>query len=230
MFDLNHTEEEKKLLNNLNKTFKNNKSLFKELKDNTEYYPNERDEEFYDIRKTVVYGSGDYGVHVSIAEIFLDTSICNSIGVDLDYVLEILQIKDYSKRIEKLNSLFSSNYKDINGVYFRSINDQTTNYIIEFCEEEPFHRVKIYSSHNITDTYENLKTNDEVTFPSFELEYIGEILLCNKYFFPKFNNNLQLYYDRFNTETYKSDSLISLAEAFKFAIDYGIKKENIRLY
>jgi len=85
-------------------------------------------------------------------------------------------------------------------VYFKSENDITTQYLIELCEGrfEGNALVKIYT----TDILENhFKTDGLINgcvigIPEHETEWISEVDLCGKYFFPKFKNELQLYYER----------------------------------
>lgn len=60
---------------------------------------------------------------------------------------------------------------------------------------------------------------------TFESDYLLEILLCTKYYFPKFKNEYQWYYKDDN-----SDTVQSMADAMKFAIDIGLKIAEIKTY
>lgn len=122
------------------------------------------------------------------------------------------------------------------GVYFKSENDITTQYLIELCEGrfEGNALVKIYT----TDILDNHFKTDDLTnrniigLPEHEIEWIAEIDLCGKYFFPKFNNELQLYYDneKYYKGDYKTNSITSLMEAINFAIEYGLNQSGIVPY
>lgn len=122
------------------------------------------------------------------------------------------------------------------GAYFKSENDVSTQYLIELCEGryEGNALVKIYT----TDILENHFKTDGLTngcvigVPEYETEWIAEVDLCGKYFFPKFNNELQLYYDdeKYYKGTYKSNSITSLMEAINFAIEHGLGKSGIVPY
>lgn len=85
-----------------------------------------------------------------------------------------------------------------NGVYFRSEKDDETGYLIELCEGkfEGNAIVQIYTiDHNSQYfDFENTISGNDICYPEYECEWIAELNLCGKYFFPKFNNDLQLYY------------------------------------
>jgi len=122
------------------------------------------------------------------------------------------------------------------GVYFKSEADISTQYLIELCNGryDGNALVKIYT----TDILENhfktdgLINGSEIGVPEHEVEWISEIDLCGKYFFPKFNNELQLYYDdeKYYKGDCKTNSITSLMEAINFAIEYGLSKSSIVPY
>lgn len=122
------------------------------------------------------------------------------------------------------------------GVYFKSENDITTQYLIELCEGRYKGNalVKIYT----TDILENHFNTDgltnglEIGVPEYEIEWISEVDLCGKYFFPKLRKELQLYYDdeKYYKGKDKTNSITSLFEAINFAIEYGLNKSGIVPY
>ncbi len=122
------------------------------------------------------------------------------------------------------------------GIYFKSENDISTNYLIELCKGkfEGNALVKIYTI-GIPDNYfktDNLFNGSEIGFPEFETIWIAEINLCGKYFFPKFDNNLQLYYDdeKYHDGNCKTNSITSLMECINYAIEFGLNKSGIVPY
>ena len=116
------------------------------------------------------------------------------------------------------------------GVYFKSENDISTQYLIEICEGrfEGNALVKIYTTDILDNHFETdgLINGDIIGIPEHETEWIAEIDLCGKYFFPKFNNDLQLYY----SGKHKTNSITSLMEAINYAIEYGLNKSKIKPY
>ena len=122
------------------------------------------------------------------------------------------------------------------GIYFKSENDITTQYLIELCEGrfEGNALVKIYTT-DILDNHfktDGLENGNVIGLSEHEIEWIAEVDLCGKNFFPKFNNKLQLYYDeeKYYKGIYKSNSITSLFEAINFAIEYGLGKSGIIPY
>jgi hypothetical protein len=122
------------------------------------------------------------------------------------------------------------------GIYFKSENDITTQYLVELCEGryEGNALVKIYTT-DILDNHfntEGLTNGLKIGVPECEIEWIAEVDLCGKYFFPKFNNELQLYYDyeKYYKGGNKTNSITSLFECINFAIEYGINKSGIVPY
>lgn len=122
------------------------------------------------------------------------------------------------------------------GVYFKSDNDITTQYLIELCEGRYSGNVlvNIYT----TDILENhfntngLSNGSIIGLLDYDMEWIASIDLCGKYFFPKFNNELQFYYDnkKYYKGNYKSNSITSLSEVINYAIEYGLNKSGIVPY
>ena len=122
------------------------------------------------------------------------------------------------------------------GVFFKSENDVTSYYLIELCDGsfEGNALVKIYiidipDNHFKTD---GLTNGAEIEFPEYETEWIAEVDLYDKYFYPKFDNERQMYYDyeKYYKAKYKSNSITSLMEALNFAIEYGLNKSGIVPY
>lgn len=122
------------------------------------------------------------------------------------------------------------------GVYFKSENDISTQYLIQLCEGrfEGNALVKIYTTDILDNHFETdgLINGDIIGIPEHETEWIAEIDLCGKYFFPKFNNDLQLYYDdeKYYNGKHKTNSITSLMESINYAIEYGLNKSGIKPY
>ena len=122
------------------------------------------------------------------------------------------------------------------GAYFKSENDITTQYLIELCESrfEGNILVKIYTTDILSNYFktDGLINSCVIGVPEDEAEWIAEVDLCGKYFFPKFNNKLQLYYDeeKYYKGNCKTNSVTSLMEAINFAIEHGLNKSNIVPY
>ena len=122
------------------------------------------------------------------------------------------------------------------GVYFKSENDISTQYLIELCEGrfEGNALVKIYTTDILENHFETEGLTNGLTIglPENETEWIAEVDLCGKYFLPKFNNDLQLYYDeeKYYNDKHKTNSINSLMEAINYAIEYGLKKSGIKPY
>lgn len=122
------------------------------------------------------------------------------------------------------------------GIYFKSENDITAQYLIELCEGkfEGNAIVKIYTT-GILDNYfktEELVNGSIIGVPDFETDWIADLDLYGKYFYPKFKNDLQLYYDdkKYYTGSYNSNSISSLMECINYAIEYGLNKSGIKPY
>ncbi len=138
-----------------------------------------------------------------------------------------------------MNTKFKSNIPDEYlkfGIYFKSENDISSNYLIELNEAKFKDNclVKIY----VTDILDNhfktdgLINGDLIGIPEYEAEWIAEVHLYGKYFLPKFDNNLQLYYDgeKYYNYDYKTNSITSLFEAINYAIEYGLYSNEITPY
>lgn len=122
------------------------------------------------------------------------------------------------------------------GVYFKSENDITTQYLIELCKGkfEGNSLVKIYITDNLENYFNTteLINGNTIGVIEYETKWVAEVSLSGKYFFPKFNNELQLYYDeeKYYKGSYKSNSITSLFEAINYAIEYGLNKSGIIPY
>lgn len=122
----------------------------------------------------------------------------------------------------------------IKGVFFKSENDIQTNYLIELCDGK-FKGNAIVKIHSV-DVLSNHFNSDGITNGSsigmIDAELLCEVSLSGKYFFPTFNNDMQLYYDeeKYYSGKYKSNSITSLFEAINYAIEYGLKTSNIKPY
>lgn len=122
------------------------------------------------------------------------------------------------------------------GIYFKSINDITTQYLIEVCEGkfEGNTLVKIYTTSILDNNFntDGLINGCVIGVPEYETEWIADVDLCGKYFFPKFNNELQLYYDdeKYYKGNTKSNSITSLFESINFAIEHGLNVSGIVPY
>lgn len=116
------------------------------------------------------------------------------------------------------------------GVFFRSENDLSTEYLIEVKEGkfEGNALVKIYT----IEEFKGYENESVAIIPNWQLEWIAEVDLCGKYFFPKFNNELQLYYDdkKYYQGKTNTNSITSLMEAINYAIEHGLKISNIKPY
>lgn len=122
------------------------------------------------------------------------------------------------------------------GVYFKSENDISTDYLIELLpgRMEGNALVKIYTT-DIPDNHFNtdgLINGSEIWFPNIEIDSVCEVDLWGKHFFPKFKKDMQLYYDqeKYYKGKWKTNTITSLFECINYAIEYGLKKGNITPY
>jgi len=122
------------------------------------------------------------------------------------------------------------------GVYFKSDNDISTQYLIELCEGrfEGNALVKIYTTDILDNHFETdgLANGLIIGLPEYETEWIAEVDLCGKYFFPKFKNDMTLYYDdvKYYRGKHNTNSITSLMECINYAIEYGLNKSGIKPY
>jgi len=127
-------------------------------------------------------------------------------------------------------------YELINGVYFKSEKDITSEYLIELCKVKYEYTVlvKIYiiDTDSIYNKWNKVLNGAVVTLPDFQLELMAEVELWPKYFMPKFTNTTMLYYDgkKYYEASYNSDPIASLMEAINFAIEYGLRESKITPY
>lgn len=124
------------------------------------------------------------------------------------------------------------------GYYFRPISHICKYYLIEVAEKKDINcLVKIYELGIPQKNGEALTIKNGERIASFEADYIGEINVYGKYFFPKFADHIQCYHN----QSYKNqewefdengnmDEFLALAEVMKFALSLGIKIGNIELY
>jgi hypothetical protein len=125
--------------------------------------------------------------------------------------------------------------EEMKGVYYKSDNDNSTHYLIELHSSrfEGNQLVKIYSIDiNNLSLVGYISNGGVLTSYNHEAEWICEIDLCGKYFFPKFNNDMQLYYcdNKYYNDAIKTDPIASLCDVINYAIEYGLKEANIKPY
>jgi hypothetical protein len=122
------------------------------------------------------------------------------------------------------------------GIYFKSENDITTEYLIEFLSGKSENNaiVKIYTTDVLCNYFktDGLVNGNIIGLPEHETQWIADVDLWGKYFFPKFNNDLQLYYDeeKYYGQKTKTNSITSLMECINYAIEYGLNKSGIKPY
>jgi len=123
------------------------------------------------------------------------------------------------------------------GVYFKSENDIGSEYIIELIHGRTKGNalINIYNPGsplcNYFDTT-GLVNGSMVGMLSFDIHHVVKLDLWGKYFFPKFNNEMQLYYDdeKYYGGKNKTNSITSLMECINYAIEYGLKSSGIKPY
>lgn len=123
------------------------------------------------------------------------------------------------------------------GVYFKSENDAETTYFIEVSNgvTDGNAIVTIYPTKILSNWFDvtGLETGSIIAVASWHLEEeIAQVDLWGKYFFPKFNNQLQMYYcnQQYYSGKWKSNSITSMFEAINYAIEYGLKESGIKPY
>lgn len=125
------------------------------------------------------------------------------------------------------------------GVYFKSPNDISTEYVISLnqsCTIGEAPEVIIWlSSCPFSYHYkqEELYNGSEVMLDEDDIDdAIVRIKFNGRYFYPTFNYNRELEYDKqkaYGSEE-KTDKIASLMEAINFAIEYGLKETGIKHY
>lgn len=113
------------------------------------------------------------------------------------------------------------------GFYFQS---NCRHYLIEVDIKEPgtnclvtIHEIGIPQNKE----GELIIPNGEEIATSDNTDYLCEIDLWGKYYFPKFaSDQYQWYYNTRGNE----DQIMAMAEVMKFALELGLKKANITLY
>jgi len=120
------------------------------------------------------------------------------------------------------------------GVYFKSESDISKQYLVEFCAGrfEGNALVKIFST-DILDNHFNtdgLLNGNNIGVYEPHTKWICEVDFGSKYFFPKFKNDMQLYYDdeKYYGGKCKTNSITSLMECVNFAIEYGLNESGIK--
>jgi hypothetical protein len=119
----------------------------------------------------------------------------------------------------------------LQGIFFISEHDVLSNYLIK-CIIHPFHTVvKIFIVAPFKQE-ELLKCGTTIWESKYDAILVCSIDLWGKYFFPKFNNKLQCYYDdkQYYNRFYESNQITSLMECINYAIEYGLKTSKIVPY
>ena len=118
-----------------------------------------------------------------------------------------------------------------NGVYFKSDYDPTEFLIKCFKGKRGEATVNIYIVQNL-EGIENPTNGLEIKSDTCYLNLVCELFLFNKYFFPVFNNKMQLYYcnKKYHGEEHPTDFIKSFMNCIDYAIEYGLKKFNVELY
>lgn len=127
--------------------------------------------------------------------------------------------------------------QELKGILFKSENDQTTYYFICIAEKKDEYNanVSIYTidqKFSSNDEYQDKKNGTEASFFAFQLEPSCKLELWGKYFFPTFEDGMQMYYDdkKYYEGKQKTDQIQSLSDAINYAIEYGLKEANIKPY
>lgn len=122
------------------------------------------------------------------------------------------------------------------GYYFKSDNDTTTTYLITGVSAElgTTAKTKIYSTDVLDNHFDTagIKCGDLIGVPKTALDWVVNLELCGKYFFPEFNNEMQLYYDdeKFYSGKCKTNSITSMMECVNFAIEVVLRDAGIKPY
>lgn len=112
------------------------------------------------------------------------------------------------------------------GVYFRSENDITSHFLINWEVIQENHNT-IVNIYDIELPEEDLQNGDLVT--SYYPTLFCSINLWNKYYFPTFSNaENQWYYDYPGLG--KECKMTAISDVMKFAVKIGLEKGNIELY
>lgn len=125
----------------------------------------------------------------------------------------------------------------ITGIYFKSDNDISTEYLIELREGnfEGHAVIKIGSLFNEVRSYidtRELTNGCEIGLPYDEIELLCEIDLYPKNFWLKFVDDIMLYYDekKYYGSSHRNNSVTSLMECINYAIEYGLNTSGITPY
>ena len=124
----------------------------------------------------------------------------------------------------------------ITGIYFKSDNDISTEYLIELREGnfEGHFIVKICSTPIVSNYIDanNLINGCEISLPYDEIGYLCEIDLFPKDFRLRFTDDIMLYYDekKYYEGNHSTNSVTSLMECINYAIEYGLNVSGIKPY
>lgn len=117
------------------------------------------------------------------------------------------------------------------GVFYKSENDNQSNYLVcvNFKELKPSQCfLKIYIIDPVDDDIDVGEILEVDSTVEMYMQRICTLQLCGKYFFPKFKNDMQLYYDdSFYGKDTKADQIQSLADVINFAIRLGFKTSDV---
>lgn len=120
----------------------------------------------------------------------------------------------------------------ITGFYFRPVSHICEHYLIA---------IRQFSDHSVVTVNKiGIPQNGEAeitiqngqSIKASEAELICTIDLWGKYFFTKYKNDMQMYYDgeAYNSGKDKTDSVMAIAEAVNYAIKIGLDKTGIKPY
>lgn len=118
------------------------------------------------------------------------------------------------------------------GFYFRPASHSCKNYLVEVEKKEDgsnclvvVHEIGIPYIGGVGEV--SIEQGDMIA--TMEYEYLLEIHLWGKYFFPSFNaKSYQWYYD--SDHGYPSDDIMAVAEVMKFAVAKGLEVAGITPY
>lgn len=130
-----------------------------------------------------------------------------------------------------------TNKEQVTGIYFKSDNDISTEYLIELREGnfEGHAIVKICSLFDEVRSYidtRELTNGCEINLPYDEIGYLCEIDLFPKDFRLRFTDDIMLYYDekKYYEGNHSTNSVTSLMECINYAIEYGLNISGITPY
>lgn len=117
------------------------------------------------------------------------------------------------------------------GFYFKPGSHCGKHYLVKLTHVEvgTYAKVNICEISNPQENckFDILENGSDITAITVDAEFIASIELYNKYYFPTFNQELQLYY---TDDSYKSDEMTAISEVMNYAIKLGLEKANIKTY